>query len=337
MTVPKRRCRPEPPAIAEVEPMAVRPRGDFVAWLAATGGALAVTTYNSGKLAIFTASSGVLAARCWRLPRPMGLACDGPLLAVAARDHVLLLRRRPSDSRDDRSSGVAIALERAYTTGRLDAHEVAVDRRGLLLAATRFNCVARPSDRVDFVRHWRPPFIDHALAKDCCHLNGLGVRSGRLAMVTAFCVGATPAAWREADRFQSGVLYDVRAGRIVATGLCMPHSPRWHAGRWLFCDSGRGVLCALNGESSPPVDAASLPGFTRGLTFAGGRAVVGLSRIRKRHVLDAPPVRERFSRLRSGVWLVDPTNGRVTGSLEFQSGGREVFDVALWEEIGYRL
>jgi hypothetical protein len=85
------------------------------------------------------------------------------------------------------------------------------------------------------------------------------------------------------------------------------------------------------------VDAASLPGFTRGLTFAGGRAVVGLSRIRKRHVLDAPPVRERFSRLRSGVWLVDPTNGRVTGSLEFQSGGREVFDVALWEEIGYRL
>jgi hypothetical protein len=73
---------------------------------------------------------------------------------------------------------------------------------------------------------------------------------------------------------------------------------------------------------------AALPGFTRGLTFAEGHALVGLSRIRKEHVLDAPPVRARFPRLRAGVWLVDPASGRTAGALEFIRGGREVFEVA---------
>jgi hypothetical protein len=83
----------------------------------------------------------------------------------------------------------------------------------------------------------------------------------------------------------------------------------------------------------PPEPVAILPGFTRGLTFAAGRAIVGLSRIRKRHILDAPPVRERFSKMRSGIWLVDPGSGRTTGALEFIRGGREVYDVALMSEV----
>jgi hypothetical protein len=71
-----------------------------------------------------------------------------------------------------------------------------------------------------------------------------------------------------------------------------------------------------------------LPGFTRGLTFIGDRAVAGLSRIRQRHILDAPPVRDRWRRLRSGLSLVDWRRGVETGALEFVRGGREVYDVA---------
>jgi hypothetical protein len=76
------------------------------------------------------------------------------------------------------------------------------------------------------------------------------------------------------------------------------------------------------------------------MTFAAGRAIVGLSRIRKRHILDAPPVRERFSRMRAGLWLVDPATGRTTGSLEFVRGGREVYDLAFLpgvEQVGFAL
>jgi uncharacterized protein (TIGR03032 family) len=225
--------------------------------------------------------------------------------------------------------GRELQSESIYTTGRVDAHDLAFDRRGLLFANTRFNCVSRPSDRVRFLRTWQPSFITTTVRQDCCHLNGLGVRNERLAMATAFCESDAPAAWRETDRYQSGVLIDVRNNRIAARGLCMPHSPRWHDGAWWFCNSGEGALCLYLRDQSASDAVAVLPGFTRGLTFAAGRAVVGLSRIRKRHILDAPPVRARFPRMRSGVWLVDPTSGRATGALEFTRGGREVYDVAL--------
>ncbi len=307
-----------PPAIVAAKPIEWQLRGDFVQWLATSGGTLAVTTYNSGKLALFSAAGGRLAASFWSFPRPMGVACSGDRMALASRDHVWLFRVREGQ----------VGVEAIYSTGRLDAHDVAFDRRGLLFANTRFNCVGRPSERVSFLRNWQPPFIEATQRTDCCHLNGIGVRNGRLAVATAFCASERPAAWRQGDRFSSGVILDVQRNRIAARGLCMPHSPRWHDGRWWFCDSGQGTLSAVDLERGHCTSRVELPGFTRGLTFAAGRAVVGLSRIRKRHVLDAPPVRERFPRMRSGVWLVDVNAGRETGALEFLRGGREAYDVA---------
>jgi uncharacterized protein (TIGR03032 family) len=170
--------------------------------------------------------------------------------------------------------------------------------------------------------------MPQATPRDCCHLNGLGLRGSRVTVVTAFCTGGEPGSWRGGERFASGVVLDVRESRIAVAGLCMPHSPRWHAQRWWLCNSGEGTLCTFDPASGACTPIAALPGFTRGLAFAAGHALVGLSRIRKRHILDAPPVRERFPRLRSGVWLVEPGTGRTPGALEFIRGGREVFDVA---------
>jgi uncharacterized protein (TIGR03032 family) len=161
----------------------------------------------------------------------------------------------------------------------------------------------------------------------------MGLLGGRPALATAFCAAGRPGAWREGDRFTSGVVLDVRKNRIVAAGLCMPHSPRWHAGRWWLCDSGRGALCLLDARRRACRTIAELPGFTRGLCFAAGRAVVGLSRIRRAHVLDAPLLRERFPVSRSGLSLVDPATGRETGRLEFTRGGREVYDVAFLPHV----
>jgi uncharacterized protein (TIGR03032 family) len=145
-------------------------------------------------------------------------------------------------------------------------------------------------------------------------------------MVTAFCDSNLPAAWRHGDRFRSGILMEVQENRIAAGGLCMPHSPRWHDGRWWLCNSGEGTLAIYNPRLGLCETVAALPGFTRGLTFGAGRAIVGLSRIRRRHILDAPPVRRRWSALRAGVSLVDLVRGAETGALEFVRGGREVYD-----------
>lgn len=327
------RRRVAPPPIVGARPIELRPRGDFVEWLAASGGTLVVTTYNSGKLAFLAAPDGVLATSFWSLPRPMGLAVSGNQLAVATRDHLWQMEIG-SDSLDhdgDRPALQIIAPRQVNATGRLDAHDLAFDRRGLLFANTRYNCVARPSELASFKRTWQPPFMAEALegtSSDCCHLNGIGVREGRLAMATAFCERAEPAAWRAGDRFTSGVLIDVRQNRVVARGLSLPHSPRWHAGKWWLCNSGRGALAMFHPGREACEPVIELPGFTRGLTFVGERAVVGLSRIRKRHILDAPPVREQWPRLRSGIAVVDYSRGVETGSLEFVRGGREVYDVA---------
>ena len=318
MATPRRRC--PPPPIIPAPPIELKVRGDFLEWLAAAAGTLAVTTYNSGKLAFFSAPAGGLTASFWKFPRPMGLAVDAGRLAVAGRDHLWVFN--------------SVGADALYATGRLNAHDLAFDRRGLLLANTRFNCVARPSERVRFLRHWQPPFVHQLTPKDCCHLNGIGVRDGRLAMATAFCESDQVAAWRRGERFHSGVLIDVRRNRIAARGLCLPHSPRWHAGRWWFCNSGEGTLCTLSPSALSCAPVAALPGFTRGLAFAAGRAIVGLSRIRQRHILDAPPVRNRFPRMRSGVSLVDVATGRETGSLEFVRGGREVYDAAFLHRGG---
>jgi uncharacterized protein (TIGR03032 family) len=317
MTPSQRRCDP-PPSIVAAKAIELRARGDFVDWLANSGGTLAVTTYNSGKLALFSATAGELASSFWSFPRPMGVAGQGSRLALAARDYLWVFQ----------VSSEQLSVDAVYATGRLDAHDLAFDRRGLLFANTRFNCVARPSERVHFLRSWQPPFVTAAQRTDCCHLNGIGIRDGRLAVATAFCEKNSPKAWRQGDRFESGVAIDVRENRVAVRGLCMPHSPRWHEGWWWFCDSGRGTVGTLHLERGDHSAIATLPGFTRGLTFAVGRAVVGLSRIRKQHVLDAPPVRDRFARMRSGVWLVDPSTGCETGALEFTRGGREVFDIA---------
>lgn len=311
----------------------LRPSGDFVEWLAASQGALAVTTYNSGKLAFITAPAGELIATISRLPRPMGVAFDAGRLAVSTQEQLWLFAA-------DANRPGSLSPEKRYEIGRLDAHDVAFGDRGLFFVNTRFNCIARPSERVNFIRHWQPPFVDRTVRRDACHLNGLGMRDGRPTIVTAFSAAGHAGAWRAADRFSSGVLVDVRRNQIVAWGLCMPHSPRWHDGRWWFCNSGEGSLNTVDDKSGAIRTVTSLPGFTRGLCFAHGRAVVGLSRIRRRHVLDSPRLGERFPRSHSGLSLVDPGDGRETGRLEFVLGGREVYDAAFlpgWQAVDIRL
>jgi uncharacterized protein (TIGR03032 family) len=320
---------PPAPNAATPPQIELRAHGDFVEWLAASGGTLGVTTYNSGKLALFSAPGGRLESRIWRLPRPMGLAFGEGRFAVATRERIFEWARPAGDARSTCSDADAWELAAVHETGRLDAHELAYDSRGLCFANTRFNCIGRPSVRARFRRDWTPGFITERIPQDCCHLNGLGIRGGRVAMVTAFCEGGDPGAWRASNRFESGVVIDVKAGRAVVRGLCMPHSPRWDGRRWWLCNSGEGALCTFRPTTGECRAVASLPGFTRGLCFAAGRAVVGLSRIRKRHILDAPPVRERFGEHHSGVGLVEPRTGRITGALEFCRGGREVFDLTL--------
>ena len=305
------------------KPLRCRAHGNFAEWLANSGGSVAVTTYTSGKLVLISSRNSRVRFRTLSFPRPMGLAFQGRHLALAVRKNILLFRARTTTKPPD----ALFAPQQQFVTGKLDVHDVAFGRRGIYFANTRCNCIARATTRCNFLRSWQPPFLSEMVQQDRCHLNGLGMHRGWPAMATAFCASGHEGGWREANRFTSGVLIDVREDRVVARGLCMPHSPRRHEGHWWLCNSGHGTLCRFDSAGGECEAVCSLPGFTRGLCFAGNHALVGLSKIREKHILDAPPIPGRDAESRAGVALTDLSTGNQTGMLEFTRGGREVYEV----------
>lgn len=310
------------PLAVEAKPrqkLRCRASGNFSDWLAASGGSVAVTTYTSGKLVLVSSRTGRLRFRTIHFPRPMGLALAGRRLALAIQRRILVYRQDAPDA--------PFRLRQDFDTGKLDTHDVAFGRRGVYFVNTRWNCLARATTRCHFLRSWQPPFLPDTVRRDRCHLNGLGMQDGRPAMATAFCATGHDGGWREANRFTSGVLIDVRENRVVADGLCMPHSPRRHVGQWWFCNSGHGTLEKVDPQSGRYEEICALPGFTRGLCFVGNHALVGMSKIRPEHILDAPPVHGRHAQTCAGVALVDLASGATTGTLEFLHGGNEVYEV----------
>ena len=105
----------------------------------------------------------------------------------------------------------------AYATGDLNLHDVAFTNDGLLAVNTRFSCLARPSERIAFQPVWRPPFVSALAPEDRCHLNGLAVRAGRAAFVTA--LGETDQAGGcRPGKASGGVVLEVASGEVVRRG-----------------------------------------------------------------------------------------------------------------------
>ena len=67
-----------------------------------------------------------------------------------------------------------------------------------------------------------------------------------------------------------------------------------------------------------------MPGFTRGLDFAGNLAFVGLSQVRETAVFSGIPITERLSaeERTCGVCVVDLATGRVVALLRFERACR---------------
>jgi uncharacterized protein (TIGR03032 family) len=140
--------------------------------------------------------------------------------------------------------------------------------------------------------------------------------------------------WRE-DKAHGGAILDVDSGEVVCTGLSMPHSPRWHDNRLWVLESGKGSLATVDLGTGRLEEVARVPGFARGLAFAGRYALLGLSRVRE-HAFDGLPLtRERGDELRCGVWAVDTRTGQTVGYISFDGLVQEIFEVALLTGLRY--
>jgi uncharacterized protein (TIGR03032 family) len=145
--------------------------------------------------------------------------------------------------------------------------------------------------------------------------------------VTALGQTDTRGGWR-AGKSRGGVVMSVPDGRVVADGLCMPHSPRWHQDMLWVLESGTGRLQQIDPATGVRhVVTDGLQGFARGLGIFGPYAFIGLSKIRETSAMNGVPLAERRSELKSGVAVVDLRTGRVIAAVDFETAVEEVFDV----------
>ena len=122
----------------------------------------------------------------------------------------------------------------------------------------------------------------------------------------------------------------IRDSAVIARGLSMPHSPRWHAGRLWLLESGRGALVTVDTHSGERTDVARVPGFARGLDFVGPLALIGLSQLRESNAFTDIPLTDANAQRRSGLWIVDMRNGETVAFLTFTGDVREIFACLLY-------
>jgi uncharacterized protein (TIGR03032 family) len=179
---------------------------------------------------------------------------------------------------------------------------------------------------LSFLPQWKPPFVSSLSAQDRCHLNGLAMADGRPRYATALGQTDTPEGWRP-GKASGGCLIDVASNVVVASGLSMPHSPRIYQGRVWLLDSGTGRLVTVDPRSGKTETIAVLPGYARGLCFAGPYAFIGLCRIRETATFGDVPIAADRGRLKCGVAAVELATGHTVALLEFTEGIHEVFAV----------
>jgi uncharacterized protein (TIGR03032 family) len=215
---------------------------------------------------------------------------------------------------------------RSHTTSDVQIHEMAWVGDELWFVNTAFSCLATRSEVNSFEPRWRPKFIDKLLPGDCCHLNGLATRDGRVRYVTALGETNEPGGWR-ANKRNGGVLIDVDSRETIAGGLSMPHSPRWYRNQLWLLESGDGSIGTVDLNTGKYGAIAQLPGFTRGLAFLGPLAFIGLSQVRESAVFSGIPLVERARERTCGVWVVHIDTGRTVAFVRFEDAVQEIFAV----------
>lgn len=307
----------------------------FTEWLAGQKASLAISTYQAGKVMFLGVDP---AGKLWHynrnVGRCLGLVSDDRGFWVTSDAQLHRFDNIMSQGETDASGCDALYAPRfSYVTGDLDIHDLGIGEDGEpVFVNTLFNSLSRPSRRRSFEHVWSPPFISGFKAEDRCHLNGLAMRDGQPAFVTACSTSDTYDGWRD-QRRGGGVVIDVASGDILARGLSMPHSPRWYRDRLWVLNSGQGAFGWIDQASGTFETVAFCPGYLRGLAFLGDHAVIGLSLPRDNKTFNGLGLDEELARrsmpARCGLYFVNLKTGSIVHSVVFGGVVTELYDVAV--------
>jgi len=159
----------------------------FIHWMAEQNVSLAFTTYQVGKLFLLgVGSEGELSIFERTFNRCMGLWSDGQTMWMSSLFQLWRFENALHAGETNDGYDRNYIPQVGYTTGDLDIHDVAMGGDGRpVFVTTLFSCLSTASAEFSFRPVWKPPFISRLAAEDRCHLNGLAMRDGEPAFVTA--------------------------------------------------------------------------------------------------------------------------------------------------------
>ena len=306
---------------------------NFLSWLRQHNISLALSTYQSSRLMLIgTTSQGAFSGFERIFNRAMGLCTttDGERIYLAGRDRLWQLDNVLAPGQLHNNHDKLYIPRIGYTTGDIDTHDVAIDKQGrVLFISTLFNCIATLSHKHSCQPLWKPAFISKVINEDRCHLNGLAMVAGEAKYVTACSRSDVVDGWRE-KRSDGGCVIEVESNEIVATGLSMPHSPRWYRDKLWLHNSGTGEFGYIDLEAGRFEPVVFCPGYLRGLAFVGDYALMGLSMARDatftglqlQQTLAAKDVSDRC-----GVMVIDLNTTAVVEWLNFTGEVTELYDI----------
>ena len=304
----------------------------FPEFLAQTGISLLVSTYQAGKLIMLRHQDGVLNTHFVDMQKPMGIALQDPHLAVGSSFQLTHYFNMPdvgAKVEPQNTHNSCYVPREVHITGDIDIHEMSFTTEGeLWLVNTKMSCLCTLDTQYSVVPQWRPPFISGYDLTDRCHLNGLAMKDGKPTYVSALGTTDTAAGWRE-NKAAGGMLMDIRDNKMIASGLSMPHSPRWYQDKLWVLESGAGTLATVDLETGNLTTIVELPGFTRGIDFIGRYAIIGLSQVRETAVFAGLPLTERCEERQCGIYIVDIEEKKVVAYVMFSGDVQEIFSVQI--------
>ena len=175
--------------------------------------------------------------------------------------------------------------------GTLYIHDLVLMGENIFVTATGHNFLARVFPLGGWQRVWWPACVDSlgraAFDQNYLQLNSIACAgSPEGSYYTAFSDQTFgPKPWKEGYGPRGkGVVFAGSSRQVICRGLTCPHSAKLRDGPLWLCNSGYGEVGVLEvaSEASEVGNryhaVATVPGFTRGLAFAGPYGFVGLSR-----------------------------------------------------------
>lgn len=312
---------------------------DFIAWLAQEHISLALSTYQTSRLFLIgTTPEGRPSCFKRLFDHAMGIFPTPNRLLMGTQNEIWQFENLLAPVEKCQGYDHLYVPQHVYQFGDLDIHDLVEDSQGqIIFANTKYNCLATPNPEAPngFECIWRPPFISSLAPEDRCHLNGLALLEGQPRYVTSVSRSDVIDGWRQ-KRDSSGIVMDISSNEVLATGLSMPHSPRFYQGKLWLLNSGKGEFGYVDLDNGKFEPVAFCPGYGRGLAFWKNFAIIGLSRPRDQTFaglsLDQR-LGEKEAEPRCGLVVIDLNSGHIVHWMWIEGVIQELYDVQILPNV----